>query len=328
MYSLIEMLTYKRPVGSTTQKEFCERFIEPTFGKPDIHGNYTHIIGKSPRLCFTAHHDTVHRSAGRQKIVVTKDIASVDPISKDSNCLGADCTTGVWLILGMIDAGIEGVYVIHNAEESGCKGSRALISDYPMWLGNIQAVISFDRFGKNSIITHQSGYRTASDEFANSLADALGMYDLIPDSGGSYTDSNEYSLDISECTNISVGYMSQHTKSETQDLEFADLLLANLIKADWSKLVFVRDPNETEVLDYKYAYNTGYTSKFDADYGYGKTDWANVQALEFMLQEYSGEIAEYLDSMGFYAESLCDELKLSDTELSRLTQSYVKYRYM
>ena len=47
-----------------------------------------------------------------------------------------------------------------------------------------------------------------------------------------------------------------------------------------------------------------------------------------MLQEYGMEIAEYLDSMGFYAESLCDELKLSDKQMSKLSQGYSRYKYM
>ena len=39
MHSLVEMLRYKRPEGSDTQKAFCKRFLEPTFGKPDQFGN-------------------------------------------------------------------------------------------------------------------------------------------------------------------------------------------------------------------------------------------------------------------------------------------------
>ncbi len=45
MYSIIEMLGYMRPQGSDAQQLFCERFIEPTFGKPDEHGNYILQIG-------------------------------------------------------------------------------------------------------------------------------------------------------------------------------------------------------------------------------------------------------------------------------------------
>ena len=99
-YSLIEMLRYKRPEGSVTQREFCKRFLEPTFGRPDRHGNYVHIVGDKPNLCFTAHHDTVHKDDGMQQLIVMNDVVSVaDP--KKSSCLGADCTTGVWLMCSL-----------------------------------------------------------------------------------------------------------------------------------------------------------------------------------------------------------------------------------
>jgi hypothetical protein len=177
------MLRYKRPEGSVTQREFCKRFLEPTFGRPDKHGNYIHIVGDKPNLCFTAHHDTVHRDDGMQQLIVMNDVVSVAD-SKKSNCLGADCTTGIWLMLGMIDYGVEGVYVVHAAEEVGCKGSRALVNDFPEWLGHIDAVISFDRYGTESVITHQMGLRTASDAFAASFAKAVNLPQLKADDGG------------------------------------------------------------------------------------------------------------------------------------------------
>lgn len=311
MYSLIEMLRYKRPEGSLTQREFCKRFLEPTFGRPDKYGNYIHIVGKKPNLCFTAHHDTVHKDDGMQQLVVMNDIVSIaDP--KTSNCLGADCTTGIWLILNMIAEGVEGVYVIHAAEEVGCKGSSALVADNPRWLGQIDAVISFDRYGDKSVITHQMGIRTASDAFAKSFAEALNLPQLQADDGGSYTDSNEYALDVSECTNISVGYYGQHGINETQDLDFADVLLTALCLADWSKLVFERDP---AVVDDKW----GYSSK------YSKTDEENVYQLEELVADYPHKIAELLDAYGFTPYSLMEECQIDD--MSQFYNYYDSYSY-
>ena len=242
MYSLIEMLRYKRPQGSSTQQEFCERFLEPHFGLPDVDGNYILRIGDNPKICFASHHDTVHKTEGLQQLVVTNNVVSVaDPTI--SSCLGADCTTGIWLMLNMIEAGVVGTYVVHAAEEIGCKGSIGLVYDNPYWLDHTEAVISFDRKGTDSVITHQMGMRTASDAFAKSFAEALNLPQLEADDGGSYTDSNEYSGIVSECTNISVGYYGQHGVNETQDLDFADTLLTALCLADWTQLVFKRDPS-------------------------------------------------------------------------------------
>ncbi len=123
-------------------ESFRERFLEPTFGKPDIHGNYILQIGDKPNLCFTAHHDTVHNSEGMQQLIVMNDVVSVAD-SKVSNCLGADCTTGVYILLCMIEHGIEGVYVVHAAEEVGCRGSGAIVFDDAEWIHQLDAVISF-----------------------------------------------------------------------------------------------------------------------------------------------------------------------------------------
>ena len=78
--------------------------------------------------------------------------------------------------------------------------------------------------------------------FAYSVADALHMSQLLPDTGGTYTDSVEYADVVRECSNISVGYYDQHTSKESQDLLFAETLLERLIAASWDTLEIVRDP--------------------------------------------------------------------------------------
>lgn len=286
---LMEMLQYKRPEGTVTQSIFCEKYLEPIFGEPDNHGNYIHIIynddGSDPNLCFTAHHDTVHRTEGHQKVIYD---ACLDVVyTEGSNCLGADCTTGIWLILGMIEGNIPGVYVVHAAEEVGCKGSRALVKEYPDWLKHIDAVISFDRRGVDSIVTHQMGARTASTDFALSLASVLDIEGMKPDSTGVYTDSNEYTEVVSECTNISVGYYNQHTSEEYQDVEFAEYLLSSLVNADWSKLTFHRDITE---IDYDRFYST------------------EPQTVAEVIYEYPDEVAEMLELWGYTADSLLEDI--------------------
>ena len=295
-----------RPQDSVSQRQFCKRFLEPVFGLPDEHGNYIHLVGDRPKLCFTAHHDTVHKDSGMQKLVVSNDVVSVAD-NKVSNCLGADCTTGIYIILCMIEAGIEGTYVIHAAEESGCKGSFALVEDYPYWLEHTRAVISFDRYGDNSVITHQMGLRTASDEFALSFAEALNMPQLKPDTGGSYTDSNEYALIVPECTNISVGYYGQHGVNETQDLQYLDKLVEALLCADLSQLVFVRDPKDIEYAPY-YGKASGISRG-----GYNVTESReNVEAILSIVMDYPHEISEMLADYGFNPYDLMEECSIQD----------------
>lgn len=194
------------------------------------------------------------------------------PDQPNINCLGADCTTGVWLILEMIDAGIPGVYVIHAEEEIGRLGAEALVKEYNdsddkfntpyYWLDLVDIAISFDRKGTNEIITHQSGRtRCASDEFADSLSAILspdlidaGYEKLIKSDKGSFTDSYSYRKNVAECINLCVGYYSQHSASEYQDIKFAVHLRDALIKHGFDinnsngNIAVERDPTVADVI--------------------------------------------------------------------------------
>lgn len=289
MPDLLTMLSYKRPSKGRHTQKFANRFLKPVFGDPDPDGNY--MLGSGP-IVFASHYDTVHDTSGRQTVRNDQGILS----APHSNCLGADCTTGVWLMLKMIEAGVPGRYIVHADEEVGCKGSSALVANKPDWLATTDAVISFDRYGTESIITHQMGRRTASDAFADSLADILAL-PLFPDPDGSYTDSNEYADDVPECTNISVGYYDQHTKKETQDLEFAEKLLAALIRADWSQLVIDRDPAEVEYSDWGWTPNSRRTG------------------IASLVYYYPDDVAAYLKECGFTEDDIRDGIGLRRREL-------------
>lgn len=288
MYSLIEMLKYMRPEGSVEQRQFCKRFLEPIFGQADKHGNYTLVIGDKPRVSFMAHHDTVHSKGGMQEVLVKEDFAIA---TKD--CLGADCTTGIYIMLNMIEMGVPGIYVVHAAEEFGCIGSSAIVEDKPLWLDHVDIAISFDRFGTNSIITHQMGERTCSDDFATSLAYQLGMGHVC-DTKGSYTDSNEYRGVIAECTNLSVGYYSQHTPSEKQDLVYLDNLVYALVNVDWDKLVVSRTPE----ID------------FDDSWWYRGPE--NGDEMYDFVRNNPQLVCDYLESYGITYKDLMEELYIRD----------------
>jgi hypothetical protein len=290
---LISMLQWMRPAYSDTEKDFCRTYLQPVFGDPDHHGNYIKVIGKRPAVAYTAHTDTVHKVEGVQTLTIEDDFVT----SMTGSCLGADCTTGIWLMLGMIEAGVEGVYVAHAAEEIGGVGSTALVKDNPPWLDDIAACISFDRYGTESIITHQGGSRTASDEFAASLALALDMPFLKPDTGGTYTDSLEYAHIVSECTNLSVGYYNQHSIGESQDLLYSEMLLERLIEADWSLLVYVRDPSvPTAASDYL-------SSLYTED-----EEEVELCAIDDLIFNYPQRVAQLLLGYGFTAENLAEEM--------------------
>ena len=308
---LREILTWKRPQGSKAQKRFNRDWLAPVFGAPDAGGNYTLTIGESP-IVFTAHHDTVHRAGGRQRVEL--DGATLR-LAKDelSNCLGADCGTGVWLILEMIRERVPGRYAIFSEEESGCIGSEWLVSNRPDFYAGAKAVISFDRKGTKSIITHQSSWRTCTDDFAESLSDILGL-GMQADDGGSYTDSNEFKNVVGECTNVSVGYYSQHTWSESQDMAFALDLRNALIEADWDQLRFSRKPGEKENLwrlprrasrsSSTVPTTSNFQSRWDDDwrtFGRAETEYEKLVRL---VRENPAAVADYLEQQGVDAAEL------------------------
>lgn len=295
--TLLQMLTYRRPEGCKTQDDFCRKYLKPVFGLPDIHGNYSLTIGDKPAVMLTAHHDTVHRDDGIQLVKYQNGMASLPKRSK-SNCLGADCTTGIWLMLHMIQNAIPGFYVIFAGEEIGCIGSSAMALENPVQLDSVKACVSFDRRNVDSIVTHQCGYRTASDEFAESLANAIGM-DMKPDKTGAYTDSNEFAAIIPECTNLSVGYYGQHTAGEKQDVWFAVKLANALVSADWDSLVIARNP-ESFVSDY------------------GQSDWPDMAGTETLdrmaalIESNPEAIACLLDQLGYSLADLAEEIGFGD----------------
>ncbi len=247
--TIIDMFSYKRPMGSLYEDIFVERFLMPLGFQRDEFKNLVLTLGDNPRVLFSSHMDTVHYDEGIQRVKYKKGVLT----QNGSNCLGADDTAGIWLMTEMIKAHIPGVYIIHHGEERGCIGSRAKAKGDPEFFANIDIAVAFDRAGYKDIITHQSGWRTASDAFAKSLSEQLGnTYSASPN--GAYTDTNEYRELVAECTNLSVGYFSQHTSKERQDVTFLMALREALLQVDWSKLVVERDPKAVDYDDFGYGF--------------------------------------------------------------------------
>lgn len=325
---LLDMLTYKRPAGSDTEMRFIENFILPTGATYDGYGNLWLDVGVNPTLLFSSHTDTVHHDDGFQalcfdepdmvtaKIFADTDQFDVDEAMKEfsltgkmpkvnrtklTNCLGADCTTGIWLMLEMIKAGVEGRYVFHREEECGGHGSDYVAKSEPERLDGIKAAIAFDRKGYTSIITHQMAGRCCSDAFANSLGKALDVNSKLDD-GGTFTDTANYIDLVGECTNISVGYFDQHGPKEAQDTNFALVLRDALLCADFSNLVFERQPGEIDEDDLGWGkYGGGYTP---GRYSEPKTLYDLVynhpEAMAAILETWGVDFNELKEEIAYY----------------------------
>ena len=262
LYSIIK---YCRSAGSAGEHAMIKKHIKPLGMQTDKVGNLYKYIGKKPKVLWSCHTDTVHKdkSGPTQTITLDHNDNPTKIFKTDGEVLGADCGTGVWIMIQMIKAGVRGLYVFHRAEECGGIGSDYIVDKHKYLLDGIDKAIAFDRYGYESIVTHQSMARTCSDGFADSLARLLEsnrMY-FTADRGGSFTDTSNYAEVIPECTNISVGYMSHHTSKEYQDVNHAVQLCDSMLKLgnQFEDLPALRDPTVTDYSDrYTDSFNTAY----------------------------------------------------------------------
>lgn len=326
--TLRQMLAYKRSGRTRTEKKFIHRFISPLGMKVDSYGNYWKRIGDAP-VMWACHTDSVHRQGGMQSLAYGKDSGLLYLSSKESsNCLGADDGAGIWIMEQMIRAGVEGLYVFHRDEESGGGGSIHFNKYHKAEYKHCKMCISLDRFGYNSVITHQGG-RCCSDEFGEGLAAALNaeheMFKFEKDSGGLFTDSANYTENIPECTNLSVGYFGHHNSYEEVSVPHLIRLKDALCNLDVASLPIKRDPCADPYEDYG-DYNGYYGSKNWKDYEFPK--WAkkgNVanddrltddeleaitdSATMFdLVCDYPEEIVDLLEQYGFDKKQLLIEL--------------------
>ena len=197
-------------------------------------------LNSSNRTLFVAHVDTVHRKEGPNKIKQTPTYWYADGAA-----LGADDGAGVAMLMHLMYAGIPAYYIFTQGEECGGIGAAWLADNWRDGLVEFDRAIAFDRKGIDSVISHQGRGRCCSDVFADALSDALSADDTLmylPDNTGVYTDTAEFIDIIPECTNISVGYYSEHSDKESLDIIHLQALAERVVLIDWDSLPTDRDP--------------------------------------------------------------------------------------
>lgn len=204
----------------------------------DRYGNIIFEIEGS-RTIFSAHTDTAHTKDCK----ILWDLSDNYLFTDGKTALGADNASGVAVLMSLIQDGVPGLYIFHDAEEKGGTGSLGYVFDNEQRLQSYHRCIAFDRKGTDSIITSQFCGDTASYEFADSLARELrrlGMPQYKADDTGVFTDTANYAQIVPECTNISIGYYQEHTYSECQDLRHLEMMLKIAPKINWEDLKTAR----------------------------------------------------------------------------------------
>lgn len=243
----------------------------------DEHGNLFKWVGTNPTTMFASHLDTATAALTKVNHVIEGDIIKTD----GKSILGADDKAGVTVMLYMIEKGVPGLYYFFLGEEVGCVGSKKLATQLKeKKIDGITKVISFDRRHTTSIITHQFGTRCCSDEFGDALSkslnDAESSFSYKNDPTGLYTDSAQFVKIYPECTNVSVGYWSEHTFNESQNIAHLEKLANACVQIDWESLPVKRDPSTVDTSKYGWGYGFGedYDDWYD-DYPRASTSYTN-----------------------------------------------------
>ena len=262
----LELTSRTYPHGTEKEVYPLLGLEEGSFTKDEF-GNLSVKIGESD-VMFTSHLDTATSALTKVNHVFDKNIIKTD----GKSILGADDKAGVTVMLYMIEKKVPGLYYFFLGEEVGCLGSKKVAAEQKVKkIEGINKVVSFDRRGTTSVITYQSSKRCASDEFGEALAKEFNRVDdtfkYKTDPTGVLTDSVQFISIYPECTNISVGYQSEHTFSESQDIEHLEKLAVACTKVDWTSLPVKRDPSKVEYRSYG-GYG-GYYGGWDDDYDYG-----------------------------------------------------------
>lgn len=253
--------------------------------------------------CFTSHTDTVDNKLGTNTLNIdTKGIITV----KGGGVLGADCGSGMYIMLRMIAAQVQGLYVFFATEEMGRIGSSA----YTM-PDHIKHCVSFDRKGTDNLITHQMGELGCSDAFADAF---IAAFDLPykKDPTGSFTDSYSFFGKVSECINLSVGYYDQHSKNERQDLPFLEKLVDACIAMDWSALPAERDPTILPTYDYDDVWGLKY---------YNKANWTSSPS----ARNDAFEIEDFVYENPWVVAELLQEYGITRADLDAYKAEYDSY---
>ena len=260
---LLNILTYRRQHESEGEREFSEIYFKDFKTLKNEEGETlayiydNHNKKAKTNILWSAHIDTMHNKTPelitQEVFLDTFGTAFVD---QASDCLGADDGAGVFLMLEMIDANVEGTYIFHRGEERGGWGSSQIAELHADYIKQFTHAVAFDRRGTTSIITHQRGGRCASDELGTALIKLFGK-DFQLDTTGIYTDTAEYAHLVPECLNISIGYQSEHTSAETLDTAHVLRMRDTMIAYDWKRqaLPVVRKPEPRPQYSFYGAHN-------------------------------------------------------------------------
>lgn len=286
-----------------------EKTLEEYFPKgmkKDIHGNYYIKIGDTKTM-FCAHLDTYCYEYKRVWHVIENNIIKTD----GTTTLGGDDKAGIVILIKMIEANIPGLYYFFRGEEgvtspSGTWGSKQAFKSYKSNFEKYEKCIAFDRKGNDSIITQQMYSMCCSDDFSEALIKQLKNNGLTyeKDPTGMWCDSGVFMDTIPECTNISVGYINEHTFSEQQNIEHLEKLVNACLNIKWDELPVKRDPHDVSysIGNYHYDYDYEWEQRYKIRRKGRNTDYQTTYELFDIVCDILSDIGYHASNADFFTE--------------------------
>jgi hypothetical protein len=114
----------------------------------------------------------------------------------------------------------------------------------------------------------------------------------LPDDGGIFTDTANYTHLIPECTNVACGYDGAHTSAEYLDVEYLVKLASALIAVDWETLPTVRDVAEVDPIS-DWGYGTYGFSKPTKKYASAAPFGVEME-VDHVMQMRFGQMKEWI----------------------------------
>ena len=167
-------------------------------------------------------------------------------------------------------------------------------------------------------------------------------FDYKTDKYGVLTDSIQFMGIYPECTNISVGYQSEHTFNESQDIEHLEKLAVACTKVDWIGLPVERDPSKVEYKSYGYGawgaydddyYGSSYGSRYGSSYGNSYTSyntkrteniWFHDKEFNYVSKVEVETYSKKYVSVDLHTERLDKEKKMIEKLLKSLELRFLK----
>ena len=168
-------------------------------------------------IMLVAHLDTVHHLPAKQIVFDRQQRLMWSPQG-----IGGDDRCGIYSILSIVRKGFRPYVLFTTDEEIGGVGATAFTKAYPQLPFKLKYIVELDRRGKDDCVFYDCG----NDEFMR-YVQSFGFKEEY----GTFSDISILSpqYDVAS-VNLSIGYYSEHTKTETINIGHMFATMFKVIK--------------------------------------------------------------------------------------------------